>query len=489
MQRAPPAMSSTSTKSAPYLPSVEHDIFISYKHADVAGENDPWMDMLYKCLERELVKRLGRISMFRDNIVLQCGDRWKEELKRTVAASPVFLAVLSEPYFSSEVCAAEWDLFMSRLQAAGKQAGKEGKDGVGRMFPIMRLPFKHSVLDAEGIQCEPFYEGSPPRELSPYLVDQPDSSFFEAVLGLAQSMYLYLRSLKGDLSKQGMPVYLATVDALHDDNRRTALARDLQSRPDLRLLPDQPYFWSSSEHAGVMARHLDAASLSVFVVQTAGDELVTERTATQLTLAIACAQRKKAAKPMVWIPADAAPSEAALGLIQRLRGELAGSIELFDGQNVEDFKTGVDEVLQGLQAQWAAMNKPSVATGKVAVLMSEEDLEASKPLVQALSERFKREVRRYVVSAAKPLSSQADKIAACEAAFVVWGQCDEDWVMDALGDPACQKLREQGALAAFLADPVDALKGTFEQPKVMALRTEALDAGLGEFFAQQRTAS
>jgi hypothetical protein len=62
-------------------------------------------------------------------------------------------------------------------------------------------------------------------------------------------------------------------------------------------------------------------------------------------------------------------------------------------------------------------------------------------------------------------------------------------VQDTLDAPVCRALRTRGALATYLAGPIDDQKKTFSQLQVTPLREDALDADLGGFLAKLRPAS
>jgi hypothetical protein len=509
---------STRQPAEPFVPGVQHDIFISYKHLDGMEQADPWMDTLYRCLDKQLLQRLGKVSMFRDNLFIKAGDQWQEKLVSTVDGAPAFLAVLSAPYFSSDVCVAEFNAFLDRLKSS------EQDPPARKLFPIMRLPTEHEALQELRAVPLHFYdspsENKPAREFPPDRAEHPESRFYEAVLELADDMERYLRVRSGDIKKQLMPVYMSTCDFFYDDPRRVEVARDIKSFKDLLLLPDQPYVWSSAAHAGLLARHLDAARLSLFIVPHEAKPLAVERSSLQLAQAITSTQRQGTPKPMVWVPPGKPGGEQAEALIHSLRNELACHIELFDGCDIEEFKTNVEQVLEPLRQDWAAahgaapsaapasapvplpllVGKPagdvtpprmvaSAGSGKVGVVVAKDDVAASGPLMSRLAEGFQRSARRVVVSDAEPLSDMAEKLASVDALIVVWGGSDEDWVQDTLDAPVCRALRTRGALATYLAGPIDDQKKTFSQLQVTPLREDALDADLGGFLAKLRPAS
>lgn len=499
----------------PFVPGVQHDIFISYKHLDGTEQVDPWMDTLYRCLDKLLLQRLGKVSMFRDNLHIHTGDQWQEKLVSTVDGTPAFLAVLSAPYFSSDVCVAEFNAFLDRLKACADDPPAR------KLFPIMRLPTEHDALKELGADvlyfCDAPDDNKPAREFPSDRAEHPESRFFEATLVLAEDMARYLRVRSGDAKQQLMPVYLSTADFFHDDPKRGKLASDIKTNKDLLLLPDQPYVWSSSALDGLMARHLEAAWLSLFVVPHEAKPLAVARITSQLRLAIGAARRKGGPKPMVWVPAGPPGCEEAETLIASLGEAFAADIELFgDAYNIEDFKREVKNVLDPLRQVWAAKHAPagdpadapvpspaampsgaaarpklpvSGATGKVAVVVAKGDVAASGPLMSCLAEGFQRSARRFVVSQAEPLADVAEKLHSMDAVIVVWGSSDEGWVQDTLDDPALSALRARGALATFLAGPLDDLKATFSQLEVTPVREHALDADLGSFLASLRTAS
>ena len=485
------------TDTAPglaYVPHAEHDIFVSYRHV---ADTDPWMDVLCSSLKLELGKRLGRVSMFRDSAALLAGDRWRDEIERLVQSSPVFLAVLSDPYFDSKECMEELSLFLKRLKSATDTGSAP------TLMPILRLPVDHPLMsrDLQPFNHLKFFDqpdaGRPARELNPQRADDPESRFFEAVVGLAFALGQHLRRAAGAVSQHLDAVYLATVGA-REDKRRDNLEHDLRAH-DLLPLPGHPYMWSSETLQDEMAEQLEAARLSVFVVAPDSERTSQQRLALQLDQAVRVAVRLGQPRPMVWIPADAGVNVTPDGLIARIRNVLAGDVELFDGCTVKDFKDEVFATLAGLSAPGAgapgfaaplagpavtpspgqgAVGSSPQAGGPVAVLVEEADLDASLGLVDALVEGLGCDLRRCVMTDASPLSAQMAKAAACAACVVVWGGRDEGWLQDIVNHPALVALRSNGRLAVHLAAPLDAYKRTFRQKNLLRLTDADLLPGL-----------
>jgi TIR domain len=86
------------------------DIFVSYRH--VADESDDhWVTNFCKGLETRINDQLGeKPRIFQDKAALRAGDEWREELDRVLESVPIFLAIISQSYFHSQVCRQEMDL-------------------------------------------------------------------------------------------------------------------------------------------------------------------------------------------------------------------------------------------------------------------------------------------------------------------------------------------------------------------------------------------
>jgi hypothetical protein len=86
-----------------YVPDFEHDLFISYSHADDVG----WIERLKSELEIALIRTLRastRPSVFFDTAELRAGRVFDTDIPASLSATVFFLAVVSPRYNSSTYC-------------------------------------------------------------------------------------------------------------------------------------------------------------------------------------------------------------------------------------------------------------------------------------------------------------------------------------------------------------------------------------------------
>jgi hypothetical protein len=105
-----------------YVPSFEHDIFVSYAHADnVQGER---VSAFHRDLVQRLITRLGARAfhkpqewVFFDRSGLKAGDEFSPKLERSARRSAVMISLISPSYLQAPFCIheTEWFLESERL--------------------------------------------------------------------------------------------------------------------------------------------------------------------------------------------------------------------------------------------------------------------------------------------------------------------------------------------------------------------------------------
>jgi hypothetical protein len=117
-----------------YLPSpIEHDLFLSYAHEDVA-----WVNTLNEQLTQELINRLGPdCRIWQDENEIRTGQNWPDALDTAIRASAAFVAVISRNYQNSQWCERELDAFLTR--AGNAEALESG--GYGRVLKVIKFPW------------------------------------------------------------------------------------------------------------------------------------------------------------------------------------------------------------------------------------------------------------------------------------------------------------------------------------------------------------
>jgi hypothetical protein len=106
-----------------YVPTFEHDIFISYAHADnVVGER---VVTFHRDLVQRLTTRLGARSfhkpqewVFFDRVGLSAGDEFSPKLERAAQRSAVMIALISPSYLQAPYCIRETEWFLESKRLA-----------------------------------------------------------------------------------------------------------------------------------------------------------------------------------------------------------------------------------------------------------------------------------------------------------------------------------------------------------------------------------
>jgi hypothetical protein len=105
------------------VPTFEHDIFISYAHADnVTGER---VSAFHRDLVQRLTTRLGARSfhktqewVFFDRLGLNAGDEFSPKLERSAQRSAVMISLLSPNYLQAPFCIRETEWFLESKRLA-----------------------------------------------------------------------------------------------------------------------------------------------------------------------------------------------------------------------------------------------------------------------------------------------------------------------------------------------------------------------------------
>lgn len=113
-----------------YVPSCEHDIFVSYAHVDnapLAGAERGWVSTLIDELKKELARLLGRadaFSLWMDH-ELRGNEPVTPDIDDQLKKSATFVFIVSEGYLASHWCRLEFHTFLDQVG-----------EGSGRLFMI-----------------------------------------------------------------------------------------------------------------------------------------------------------------------------------------------------------------------------------------------------------------------------------------------------------------------------------------------------------------
>lgn len=141
-----------SVSSMAYVPGLEHDLFLSYAHEDLA-----WVRALQEQLTERLLHRLGcECDVWQDENKLRTGQDWASELDKAIRTSAAFISVLSRNYQGSRWCEKELDAFLDEAErAAGPETG-----GYGRILKVIRFPWRNNAHEGflSSYQHVPFFD-------------------------------------------------------------------------------------------------------------------------------------------------------------------------------------------------------------------------------------------------------------------------------------------------------------------------------------------
>src|ERR1051326_5015937 len=106
-----------------YVPSFEHDIFISYAHADNAGTER--VSGFHRDLVQRLTTRLGARGFHKpdewgvfDRFGLKAGDAVSPKIERSARRSAVMISLLSPSYLQAPFCIEEVEWFLDSKRGA-----------------------------------------------------------------------------------------------------------------------------------------------------------------------------------------------------------------------------------------------------------------------------------------------------------------------------------------------------------------------------------
>jgi formylglycine-generating enzyme required for sulfatase activity len=135
-RREEPTMTARPRNTTAFLPTYEHDLFISYAHEDA-----DWVSALQKQLTERLLFRLGGCNIWQDEKNLTTGENITQELYRAIRASAAFIAVLSPSYSRSDWCARERKAFLDEAEKRDRlEIG-----GYGRLLKVVKFPWEENA--------------------------------------------------------------------------------------------------------------------------------------------------------------------------------------------------------------------------------------------------------------------------------------------------------------------------------------------------------
>ncbi len=188
---------------AVFVPSYQHDVFISYAHVDnepAPGAQDGWVSTLVKGLRLLLARKLGRADCFSlwMDYRLPANTPITPELVQTIEQSAALVLILSPGYLASEWCQRERNAF---LQMTKQRDGAGMRVFVVEMDRIEDDERPHEIKDLLGYRFwiqEP--ENRSPRILGMPAPNPNEQLYYDKLNDLAHDLAEELKRLRDTAS-------------------------------------------------------------------------------------------------------------------------------------------------------------------------------------------------------------------------------------------------------------------------------------------------
>jgi flavin-binding protein dodecin len=279
-----------------YLPSFEHDIFLSYARVDdlkPSGVEKGWVESFQEYLEIALARRfgrLGKVKIWRDTRELGGNTVFDEEIQASINRSALFLALLSPGYLHPECyCPKELEWFHRKAQGEpyGLKIGSRGRCFNLLLDDIPPAEWPPGLAGASGFR---FHEAAGDGQL--VRLSPPGGELFERQLGLlVNDLEETLRAFEEELQrrvqrpaenganggangggKSQPTVFLAHAEGgLRSVRRRVA---DELAREGVTVITNIPPPDAPAEHDAAVRQAVSRAALSVHLLDEAeGEEM------------------------------------------------------------------------------------------------------------------------------------------------------------------------------------------------------------------------
>jgi hypothetical protein len=442
-----------------FLPGFQHDVFVSYAHADNTqrfAQEPKWVDDLHEVIKQELPKRLGarQFSIWMDH-ALRGNQQVDPTIRLAVQQSAVLLCVLSPSYLSSAWCREESQLFQEALPAGA------AAEALHRVLKVQLLPLREDQQEPAILRAVKGYEfySLDRRNQARELYRANNEAYWEHALDLVIDAAELLKQM-APLHESAAPaekrptVYLAEVAAdLHDV--RLQLKRKLKQE-GIGVLPDTP-LPNTAELLPVIRKHLQAAGLAVHLVGAAFGERAFGEEHSLVQAQYRCA-RELARQRIVWTP-----DLPARSLSDRRQRDF---LELLEDEDGIDLQRGV-----GLESLVDAIVKkvggvpppPPPVTPQLDIACQEADSDEAHAIKNyACHSKF--DVNVAVDNDAPQFSRRFQQVLKrSDALLILYGKAAPAWVAERAGQAreAVRKRTRAGRrpLVALVYDGPPAQKG------------------------------
>lgn len=463
---------------------LKYDIFVSYRH--VSDESDEqWVTKFCEGLEVRINEQLGeQIKIWRDKVQLRAGDEWRPDIDRALESAAIFLAIISQSYFRSDVCRQEMDRFLGLY--------KQASAAVPRLIcPVYKQPPPPDLPPDINEFHRPklFYQDNPPGfdEFAPGRTKA--NEFFDALAKVAQELTIQLAKIRDSARLRAIgTVYLGEVSR-ELQRERDNLQADLFQRR-YRVLPDKCYMWNVSNIGAKIDADLNTADLAVHLIgcRTPDRPETVAHAREQIDRAVAAMKRRGKPPPLVWIqPGGDATNSAVRELIDYVKTELPDQGVDFFECGLEDFKSSMIGRLPRAPQQPATA--PTRVSNEVALVHDSTDALASKALKLELVDQFGCEPLpiRVSESAALAPAGSVKVPGACDRCIIFWGAQPEAWVREVLALESLARYLGKERLCLYIAAPDSEEKASFVTGKARAIRAGLDQAELRAFMGATKT--
>jgi hypothetical protein len=447
----------------------ENDVFVSYAHIDdqALAEGQPgWISSLHRALQVRLEQLLGKEAKIWRDLKLQGNDIFSDRLLETLPKVGVLVSVLSPRYVKSEWCQRELNAF---LQASLLTGGTRVKDKL-RVFKVVKTPIPREEQPAE-LQSTLGYEfftverdSGRQRELGPMSPPDAQSLYWVKLDDLAHDIADLLNILEGQTT--GAPtapaaskgtVYLAeTSSDLRD--RRDAVRRELLGQ-GYSVLPDKPLPLVEPDFSASVREHLAQSKLSVHMVGenygVVPDDTTQSIVVLQHELAIERASASDFCR-LIWMPPNLIiDDERQRTFIERLENDsrCQSGADILKTP-LEDFKTVLHVRLNPPPPKVDRQAPPpgQSAVQRVYLICDQRDVDATRPLVDYLFERFEVTLPVFDGDESQVRREHEANLAECDAVVIYYGAGNELWLRSKLRE--LQKIAGYGRTKPMLAKAV-----------------------------------
>lgn len=455
-----------------YVPSYEHDVFVSYAHVDdepEPGETKGWVTTLVSSLKTKLAQKLGRsdaFSLWMDHELLGHAGV-SHQITGVLERTATLVVILSPGYLASSWCQREASAFLSHLSQRRESASSS------QIFVVRRdkidggEPEEFAELAGYQFWVQDTLETTA-HILGTPRPDPSDRRYYDRLNDLATELAAHLKSLRDPAPRgpqevipdQRPTIFIAEptddLDVVHDDVKRYL------QQADLHVLPDRWYPRDPGAFQRAAAR--DLARSDVFVQLLSGSAGKRTPDVPDGYAHLQFHMAESAGKPILqWRSEELDPAKIGDGLHRALLER-----ETVLAVGIEEFKRTIKE---------RVVKKPAPPAKPIDAFVFVDGEAEDNPLAEQVCEALKQYGAGYVLperrgTAAEIRSELERNLVDCDALIVVYGTSDRGWVDEQLRQ--CRKAlskreRPLQAVAVYEGPPVTKERLNVNLPKMLTI--------------------